>query len=577
MREGSKCSEICTPQLTITRMWFPLLSIQVLVLGISAQDFRYVKPNTSSPVNCPGQPCYALDHYTKQTDRYFTNGSTFAFLAGNHSLQTVLSLTAISDITMRGNSFAVRIFLGKKAGIVCRNVSDFYIEGLTFVLCEYKCQVALNVLYSIHIVISNSTFHGSGYSTWPTFTWSSALNFQHSNVTILNSTFEGTSDITGGAIEALDDSIVTITGSVFTRNSAFYSGGAIYVHRGSSLILEGNLRNKFESNFGSSKGGAIEAIDCDKCTLIMAGFNVFQNNYIDTDYGGAVSVIHGKLMIMPGNTSFYKNWADDLGGVGGAIGMSCSVMSCDSASTLVFEGNRAEHGGGMYMETSSADTSNCSMNFISNIAKKYGGGIMFGKIYLRLSTSRDTCTDNESLLSGNFVNNSAARGGGVFIVNEKKIITLSNINITGNSDTGLCILDSNNVIFDRNNRIVTNTGGLGGGIYSIRSTLSFIGHTFLEGNTALRGGGLYIQQGTVFFNKTTIFAHNTAERDGGALYATEAVINVQDIINFTFNLAQNGKNLHLLIIHTTQPLTMVVQYTTKTTIPQCNAVMIETL
>jgi hypothetical protein len=57
-------------------------------VSTSMGSVNYVRPDDSTTVSCPGQPCLTLDQYIQQTATYFTAGSTFAFLDGNHSLST---------------------------------------------------------------------------------------------------------------------------------------------------------------------------------------------------------------------------------------------------------------------------------------------------------------------------------------------------------------------------------------------------------------------------------------------------------------------------------------------------------
>ena len=55
----------------------------------------------SSSRDCPGEPCLDLHQYIKQAEKYFTDGSTFIFLPGNHTLQTVASLSNFSNVTLK--------------------------------------------------------------------------------------------------------------------------------------------------------------------------------------------------------------------------------------------------------------------------------------------------------------------------------------------------------------------------------------------------------------------------------------------------------------------------------------------
>ena len=81
----------------------PLLVLFVIfVLSASSQDIWYVRPNTSSShQSCPDdQPCFTLDQYIEEDN--FTAGSTFVFLAGNHTPHHQMNLTDIGHVTLRG-------------------------------------------------------------------------------------------------------------------------------------------------------------------------------------------------------------------------------------------------------------------------------------------------------------------------------------------------------------------------------------------------------------------------------------------------------------------------------------------
>lgn len=428
------------------------LSLQVLMLCASAQVFRYVKPDISSALTCPGQPCFTLGQFAGMQDEHFTIGSTFVFLAGNYSLQTVLRLAGVSDITLRGdgNGSTASVYLGNDATIICDNVTNVRIEGLQFILCKYQCkhESVLHFIDSGEVTISNCDFLGYGQETLARVR---SVYSQHSNITIMNCFFKGNSGSSGGAIEHSGEGIVTINESTFARNI-----------------------NK-------------EA------------------------HGGAVSISGGKL-ILSGNVIFSKNEAF----LGGAVMMHTSDLSCDRATTVVLDGNRAEYGGGMHVTLSSVRTRWCSLNFINNFAKQGGGGWNNVGNFIAGDTNID------SVLSGNFVNNSARLGSAMFIQN-KRNITFMYTNITGNLGNALSI--SASTITFHKTRILNNVEEkFGGGIYSSDSNLLFENYNLLGDNKAHSGGAMYLLQGTVSFDGTTLFMHNSASGDGGALYAVGTVI-----------------------------------------------------
>ncbi len=122
------------------KMWSAALLLQALLFCTLAKDIRYVKPDNSSAESCPGKPCLTLSEFSANSHRYVTTGSIFALMNGNHSVHTIMRFISVSDITLRGveDNFVGRILLTNNGSIVCYNVSNFHIEGLTFILFKYQ-------------------------------------------------------------------------------------------------------------------------------------------------------------------------------------------------------------------------------------------------------------------------------------------------------------------------------------------------------------------------------------------------------------------------------------------------------
>ena len=148
----------------------------LLVMRISSQQIYYVKSNSSFSLNCPSLPCFTLDQYTQQADMYFTAASTFVFLAGNHSLRTVVNLTNITGVLLRGegNDSGVNIIYRQKATIRCDSVTNLTIEGITFILSTRRISedesIALTFFNSNQISIISSNFQGTGDLNKPLLT-----------------------------------------------------------------------------------------------------------------------------------------------------------------------------------------------------------------------------------------------------------------------------------------------------------------------------------------------------------------------------------------------------------------------
>ena len=499
-------------------MWLLLIQVFMVCNTASVQGYRYVKPNYLSAM-CPGQPCLTLDQYAEMAKKYFTSGSTFVFLSGDHSLHTALNLTNIADIHFRGienSSNSSSILLGNNGSISCNNINYFTIEGLSFVLCRNQC-IAKSALWFVdsgHIAINNSVFLGN---------WSQrSLLLRHSNISVVNCFFERNKGYFGGAITATSGSIMYISRSTFTGNIGKYYGGAIGAIA-SIIILEGTsfLHNAVELG---SNGGALE---CNQSLLTMNGNNIFKNNSVTNQeytHGGAISMVDGKLIFSSGNAIFTSNQAVR----GGAIEIFDSEIFCTGPANITLTGNRGVSGGGMYITDSSIQTDSCNFTFINNYAALTGGGI-----FLHHTTGEISVSD----LSANLVNNTAEFAGAIYIGHEGNT-TLKLVNITGNSANAV-VIEQSKVTFI-SNRFFDNFGNVGGGIFSKNSNLLFRGFNIFNGNTALKGGAVYALYGEVSFWGTAVFVNNSAEQDGGALYAVSTIVALWQTVNFTFNYAQNG-------------------------------------
>ena len=619
-----------------------ILIIQIAVFSASTQAVHYVKP--SSLISCPSQPCLTLDQYNQQTETYFTTGSTFVFLAGNHTINTTVNLTRISEITLRGErNSQVNILCLNRFGFLIQTVSNLSIEGLMFL--SGNTTVALNIINSNGVWIHNVEFQGS-YSFIKTFT---GLHITSSDtITVTSCSFEGNTADNGGAIYVTAESNLTLNASTFIGNNATRYGGAIYAS-GSNLTLSDNMfsgntagnggamyvtaessvtisdtafthnsaiyggatysENSIVNIYGSTKNSSILSSEgycrtCDMITTIPKSIPYeevimelnealcathFTNN--TAEYGGAI-FIKNSIMLFSGSVIMFRyNSGAKKGGAMDIVGGS-SVTS--NASNLFFNLNKAYEGGGLLIVTSNFHTEVGNVYFLHNSAQVEGGGINYltriyaddfllllsGNSYFIANTAgsvggavyssgsftitasaifiENTATHGGAIHSefGNFsvsgdikfVNNTAWSCGGMRLGNGGNI-RLNDVSAIGNSNSALCISESN-VTFSGRINISNNTGTEGGGIKIIpkNSNLYFTGSTVLYGNKAGLGGAIYLPFGTeLTFSGDTLFSHNTADTNGGAIYSeyTNIAFDFNSATSFKYNTAENGGALYL--------------------------------
>ena len=321
--------------LTMQNFYFlqiTILLLQNAELSASTQAVHYVKP--SSLISCPGQPCLTLDEYNQQTETYFTTGSTFVFLAGNHTINTTVNLTSISEITLRGErNSQVNILCSIQVFILIQNVSIMSIEGLVFLSGNTTIgTVALKIIDSNRVFIHNVTFQGS-YSIRKTFT---GLDITSSDtIKVTSCSFEGNTADNGGAIYVTAESNLTLNASTFIHNKATRHGGAIYARR-SNLALYNNM---FSGNI-AVYGGAM---------YVTAESNLKLNRttFIHNAASRGAIYASGSNLALSDNM-FSSNTAVYNGGA-----MYVTAKSSVTISDNAFTHNRAiGDGGAMYSEDS---------------------------------------------------------------------------------------------------------------------------------------------------------------------------------------------------------------------------------
>lgn len=200
----------------------------------------------------------------------------------------------------------------------------------------------------------------------------------------------------GGAIAAKDDdTLVTITNSVFDRNTAFDfggNGGAL------SASLEGSFdisHSTFTNSIANRNGGAIHGKDAHDINVFGS---IFQNNSIvgsaiGDESGGGIGVINTNVSV---STSFFENNSSGNKAGGGAI-----------VFQIVFDDGEAYN--------LSVDNS----TFKNNLGAAIGGGaiIVFG-VTPHIGTAASI---SGSLFSGNV----GGIGGAVYVDSIPTVITRS--------------------------------------------------------------------------------------------------------------------------------------------------------
>ena len=280
---------------------------------------KYVHPgsNVNGSVSCNVSiPC-TFDQYANDPEQHIIlSSTTFIFLPGDHQLNTSINLHGVQNVSFQGMSTegSVMVILGPQVGINFSSCDDIEMTSLNFLLSgDYEYRLIFYNTNSVNlqsIVISTEDENSTG---------NSAILSQASNITISDSNFVGISGQCGAALQALDSSEITFTGTNnFTYNSAKL-GGAIHSTR-SMLRFDEMSIMLFIGNTAA-------------LNMIMPGHDtawilLYTNDIIpfESGIGGAVYVDHSQF-IVSGCAQFLTNNATNLGGAVAAVNHSTVVIN----------------------------------------------------------------------------------------------------------------------------------------------------------------------------------------------------------------------------------------------------------
>lgn len=339
----------------------------------------------------------------------------------------------------------------------------------------------------------------------------------------LNKEYAGTITITGNNTEVT----LCLNGNTITNNE---QSAAICVTDGAVLTLCDCQKS------GRITGGKKSGVFVENSTFIMTGGTISQNT---AEYGGGVSVYHGKFYISGGEIK--QNQSAQCGG-GVYMNDSAFYMSGGSIS----ENAAVYKGGGVYTDSNVEMTGGIigGENDINKNTAQCGGGVY-------ITSENDLLTEKSrditfTMTNASIRNNQAQKGGGVYIDGY----------YSKGSSTALFTMKQNSSITE--NKAVygseqIESDGNGGGVYisvscsadnsaipygEERKHASYFNMEYGEicNNTAQNnGGGIYTKDNDTFYEhingcgiewggdvivyiKNGKISNNTSENDGGGIY-----------------------------------------------------------
>ena len=592
-----------------------LLLVAQTIISCEASVHYTVISSPDDPCNETDlEKCLTISQFANNSNDYLMMNTTLHFLPGKQHLDSMILVENVNTLYMSSRDGNVTIVCNHSSPkFEFHNVSVVHISGLTIIGCAGNKFTNINQL-----ILEDSQFIGHKdikgtalelYETFATFTQTEfnhnygsnvisllcennkgryahqdfvysyynnedtevsamaggAIVSTHSNVTIIDSTFEGNSAQAGGAIFAELQSNITIINSTFVGNQAtslqshqycYTGGGVLYSDSGSSVVVHNST---FEHNTAHWLGGVMAT---GRSTHIIIISNAAYH------FGRVLS--SGKYSsITITNSEFIGNSANYFGGV---LDLSNADHSSITITDSEFANNIANYSGGV-LDMSNADHSSITITdseFTNNSANSFCGVLSI----INADHSSITITDSEftnnsansfcgvlsiinadhssiTITDSEFTNNSANYFGGVlFLIDNKQLnMTITNSEFTGNKayqgyggvisvlDQTFTHIEYHNIIITISSCNFTNNSASRGGVvyhYGVHNNVSIaiVASMFVNNKAKSHGGTMYIHRGK--FNISSSQFHHNVAHFGGVLWARQA-----NISSHNTNLSHN--------------------------------------
>ena len=563
-----------------------------LTISLSEGPGHYtVTPSSADPCN-ETEHCLTLSQFVNNSSDCLRANITLHFLQGEHSLDSTLLIENVDTFYMSSLDSNVTIVCNhSSARFEFNNVSVVHVSGLTFTGCTGNKFINIRqLMLKDSQLIGHEQINGIALEleeTSATFTNTKLrLNYgsrvtsltcendDHANVRFdflngRNRYEDITVDVTAGGAIASTHSNVTIIDSVFEGNSA-QAGGAIFAQLQSNITIinstfVGNQATSLQSHQYCYAGGGV--LYCDSGSSIIVNSSTFERNTAHWLGGVMTTGLHGTVTITITNSDFVSNTAGYLGGV---------LSSADNSSITITNSNFTENsansdGGVLYI--SPADYSSITItnsNFTENSANSDGGVLYMSPAdYSSITITNSNFTENSAnhggvlrmssvdssitITNSNFTENSANHGGVLGMSSVDSSITITNSNFTENSANHGGVLHMSPVdhssITITNSNFTENSANHGGVLhmFSVDSSITITNSNFTE-NSANHGGvlGMFSVNSSITITNSN-FTENSANYHGGVLVMFLAVYSSITITNsnFTENSASYGGVLHM--------------------------------
>jgi predicted outer membrane repeat protein len=303
------------------------------------------------------------------------------------------TLTAGADVTLRRMTISGAETNNDDGGAISADGSSLTLDDVNLHTNTCTGDGGAVSIFSGTLTVLGSTFTGNSAGDD-----GGAVSMVSGSLFMTNATFTGNNGSRGGAL-LLDGTLVQISDSLFSGNTATADGGAIMLTATPSVEIE---RVQLFSNDAGLRGGALAATNVSDADGFIRNLHVSDNESGGTGgglyFGGAISAL------LLANSTFTTNTA--LGAGGGVH------IDADDASGMVCAGNlvtwsTAASGfevrsgvGGTYFSNTAFATAGVEVDFVGDIVSGENDNTVANPQYGNLSLDADPTNDDLSLNNG---------------------------------------------------------------------------------------------------------------------------------------------------------------------------------
>ena len=473
--------------------------------------YEYYVSAAPNGEDCPANTaCNNLSYYVADSSFYFTDDAIFFFVEGTHTLQGILNISNVSNITLQGlghiehgfhetvmqSTSVIKCSDTNSTGIRFISSSDVVLKSLTIANCGFYWHqyysVILFIIDSNNVILERvSVQNGSGDGLF-------LLNAY--DVLIANSTFANNGDLevfVANVYIIYNDPVNSLSSiTILKSNFTLGRGYGIFLMCGNDNEADVIIENSMFSHNIAWSGGGVDIVFHGRGRFEISNFTVYNNT---ARYGGGGVDIYsnGNGSIEFSNCNIYNNTANVFGG--GVRMFLLGSGSVEFINCTIYDNTAQSDGGGMYIdsysESGSIDLSNCSI--YSNNAYVASG--------LALRSYRSTSTSCFHFTNVSFHFNKVLNSSDVQQKGYPSAITLFNVN---------------NITFDQIKVSNHNTTGLVG----VNSVMTFDGRNIFTNNSGIYGGGIALYELSQLLlnqNANVSFVNNHASKSGGGIFVLD--------------------------------------------------------